>query len=97
MSRSCEISDVSVLSGSNVSHSNRKTKRKFLPNLQNVTLHSEALGRSFKMRIATRTLRSIDIKGGFDNYLMLTSSSKLTEEAAKLKKQIQKIINNKSN
>jgi large subunit ribosomal protein L28 len=89
MSRICEIiSSKNVLVGNNVSHSNRKTKRRFLPNLQNVSLVSDALLRKFSMRICTNTLRSIDINGGFDNYLITTANENLTLKAQKIKKAI---------
>ena len=88
MARRCAITEKSVQSGNNVSHSNRKSKRRFLPNMQQVTLMSDALGQSVRMRITTSTLRSIDHNGGLDNFLMTTHSKALSEEARKLKARI---------
>lgn len=92
MSRSCDISGLGVLSGNNVSHSNRKTRRRFLPNLQKVTLVSDSLNSSFQMRIATKTLRSIEARGGLDSYLLSISATKLTDKAAKLKQKIKRTL-----
>ena len=69
MARECELSGVKPIVGHTISHSNIKTKRRFLPNLVNVTLRSEALDRAFPMRIAAKTLRSVDKIGGLDEYL----------------------------
>lgn len=88
MSRRCEITEKGVLSGNNVSHSNRKSKRRFLPNMQEVSLQSEMLNQTIRMRIAASTLRTIDHNGGLDNYLMTTHSKSLSEEARKLKSRI---------
>ena len=83
MAKKCEISGTGVMSGNNVSHANNRTRRRFLPNLQVVSLLSEALGKVYKLRICTKTLRSIEHKGGLDAYLMATPDSKLSEEAKK--------------
>ena len=72
MAKKCEISGTGVMSGNNVSHANNKTRRRFLPNLQVVSLLSEALGKVYKLKICTKTLRSIEHKGGLDAYLMST-------------------------
>lgn len=88
MARRCAITEKAVLSGNNVSHSNRKSKRRFLPNMQQVTLTSDALNQTIRMRITASTLRSIDHNGGLDNYLMTTHSKSLSEEARKLKSRI---------
>ena len=90
MSRKCGISGKCKLAGNLVSHSNRKTRRAFTPNLQNVTVLSDALKKSFRLRIAVHTLRSIDVRGGLDTYLLSTSDSKLTIEAQKIKRQLKK-------
>lgn len=90
MARRCEITGVGVQSGNKVSHSNHKTKTRFLPNLQNVSLMSDALGSTISLRITAATLRSIEHNGGLDGYLLSHSSLKLTPEAAKLKRQIQR-------
>ena len=90
MARKCEISGTGVLSGNNVSHANNKTRRRFLPNLQVVSLLSEKLNRIFKLKVCSKTLRSIEHNGGLDSYLESTSNTKLTEEAKKIKRQIAK-------
>ena len=96
MTKKCEITGKTVLVGNNVSHSNRKTKRRFLPNLQAVRFFSEALGQKFKFRISVRALKTIEHHGGLDSFLMKTSSAKLTEKAQKLKKQVSKAQDAKS-
>lgn len=90
MSRRCDLTGVGVMTGNNVSHSNRRTRRRYLPNLQNVTLHSEVLGRNFSLRVTAATLRSVEHNGGLDSYLRNTSVRGLTEEAQKIKKAIRK-------
>ena len=97
MSRSCEITGKKHQTGHNVSHSNIKTKRRFMVNLNNVTLFSESLKRKFRFRIASSTLRTIDKHGGLDQYLNKTSSRLLTDKALKLKKQIVKNVSQKAN
>src|SRR4029078_10032513 len=76
--------------GHNVSHANNKTKRTFLPNLQNVTLISDALEQSIKLRVSPHGLRSVENVGGLDNWLMKTSDDKLSPKVRKLKKEIAK-------
>ncbi len=90
MSKKCEISGTGAMSGNNVSHANNKTRRRFLPNLQVVSLLSEKLGKVFKLKICSKTLRSIEHNGGLDAYLESTSNSKLSAEAVKIKKQMSK-------
>lgn len=90
MSRRCELLNTGPMSGNNVSHSNTKTKRRFEVNLCTVTLPSETLGQKYKMRIAAKTLRTVDFKGGLDAFLMGTKNHKLTEKAKKIKKAIVK-------
>lgn len=90
MAKKCEISGTGVMSGNNVSHANNRTRRRFLPNLQVVSLLSETLGRIFRLKVCSKTLRSIEHNGGLDSYLETTSSSKLTDEAKKIKKSIAK-------
>lgn len=90
MAKKCDISGVGVMSGNNVSHANNKTRRRFLPNLQVVSLLSEKLGRIFKLKICSKTLRSIEHNGGLDSYLETTSNTKLTDEAVRIKKTIAK-------
>ena len=88
MSKKCDITGTGVMSGNNVSHANNKTRRRFLPNLQVVSLFSEKLGKIFKMKVCSKTLRSIEHNGGLDAYLTSTSNTKLSEEAQKIKKEI---------
>jgi large subunit ribosomal protein L28 len=90
MSRICELTGKGRLVGNNVSHANNKTKRVFLPNLQNVTLLSEGLGRSFKFRVSTAGLRSVEHNGGLDNWLLKTKDDKLSPKALKVKKELKK-------
>lgn len=90
MARRCGVTGKRVLVGHKVSHANNKTKRRFLPNLQNVSVLSEALGRTFRMRLTTSALRTIEHKGGFDAYLMGTAASKLPPEARRIKKLVEK-------
>ena len=97
MSRACEITGKKHQTGHNVSHSNIKTKRRFMVNLNNVTLFSESLKRKFRFRIASSTLRTIDKHGGLDQFLNNTSSRLLTDKASKLKKQIEKNVSQKAN
>ena len=90
MSRICELTGKGHQVGQNVSHANNKTKRVFLPNLQNVTLMSEALDRSFKFRVSTAGLRSVEHNGGLDNWLIKTPESKLSASAVKVKRELAK-------
>ncbi|MAF62864.1 MULTISPECIES: 50S ribosomal protein L28 [Pseudomonadota] len=90
MSRICELTGKGRMVGHNVSHANNKTKRVFLPNLQNVTLMSEKLERSFKLRVSTSGLRSVEHVGGLDNWLLKTSEDKLSARAAKIKRELHK-------
>src|SRR5882757_3597951 len=90
MSRICELTGKGRLVGNNVSHANNKTKRTFLPNLQNVTLMSDALGTSVKLRVSTHGLRSVEHVGGLDNWLVKTSNDKLSLRARRLKRDVAK-------
>mgnify|MGYP003294717300 CR=1 FL=1 len=90
MARKCEISGTGVMSGNNVSHANNRTRRRFLPNLQVVSLLSDVLGKVFKLKVCSKTLRTIEHNGGLDSYLESTSNNKLTDEAKKIKKAIAK-------
>ena len=91
MSRRCELSGKAVMSGNNVSHANRKTRRRFLPNLCQVTLISDVLGRQVSLRISAHALRSVEHNGGLDPFLMKASDSQLSPRALKLKRQIEKV------
>lgn len=90
MTRRCELTGKSVQVGHNVSHSNRKTKRRFLPNLQVTSVLSEALGHAVRLRLTPRALRTIEHNGGIDSYLLGTSNLKLTEEMKSLKRRVTK-------
>ena len=92
MSRICELTGKGRQVGHNVSHANNKTKRTFLPNLQNVTLISDALGKSVKLRVSTHGLRSVEHAGGLDNWLLKSSEDKLGPTARKLKREIAKTL-----
>ena len=88
MSRRCELSGKTVATGNKVSHSNIKTRRRWLPNLQPVTLQSDALGRSFRFRVATAALRTVDHRGGLDAYLLKTRDEALSPRALKVKREV---------
>jgi len=88
MSRRCELTGKSPMVGNNVSHANNKTKRRFLPNLNDVTLMSESLGRSFKFRVAASALRTVDHRGGLDAFLAKAKDEDLSDKALKVKKEI---------
>lgn len=90
MSRVCELTGVGPITGNNVSHSRVHTKRRFLPNLVNVSLHSEALNQKFSMRIAAKALRTVDKLGGLDAYLAKAKDEVLSDKALKIKKNIAK-------
>ena len=90
MSRRCDLTGKGAQVGHKVSHSNIKTKRRFLPNLLNVTLISDALGRSVKLRVSANALRTIDHRGGLDTFLMKANDSDLSKKALELKRRIRK-------
>ena len=92
MSRRCELTGKGVMAGNNVSHAKNRTKRRFLPNLNNVSLVSEALGRSFKFKISAAALRSVDRKGGLDSFLIKARDGELSASALKVKKDIHKAL-----
>jgi large subunit ribosomal protein L28 len=90
MSRRCELTGKAVQVGHLVSHSNRKTKRRFLPNLVNVTLQSDALGRRVRLRIAAASLRSVEHRGGLDAFLMKAKADELSSNALTIKRELEK-------
>lgn len=92
MSRICELTAKGRMVGNNVSHANNKTKRTFLPNLQNVTLMSDILGRSIRLRVSMNGLRSVEHVGGLDNWLIKTRAEKLSDRAQKLRREIKKKV-----
>ena len=85
MSKRCELTGVSPLKGHNVSHSNNKTKRRFLPNLKKVTFQSAKLKKNITLRVTNAAVRSVDYKGGLDQYLKTVKKQKLSRKAQKLK------------
>lgn len=90
MSRRCELSGVGPAVGNNVSHAKNRTRRRFLPNLCDVTLASDVMGQSYKLRIAAKTLRSIDHIGGLDAYLMKAKDVNLSGRVLKIKRALKK-------
>ncbi|MBV8684476.1 MAG: 50S ribosomal protein L28 [Caulobacteraceae bacterium] len=88
MSRRCELTGVGPMVGHNVSHSNIKTKRRFLPALAPASLQSEALGQTFRLRISNAARRTLDFRGGLDAYLVKTSDDLLSPRALKIKRQV---------
>ena len=96
MSRRCEITGKGVQTGNNVSHANNKTRRRYLPNLQEAALLSDALGHMVRVRVAANTVKSIEKNGGIDAYLLSVSNTKLPTEALKLKRRIEKALAKKA-
>jgi len=92
MARRCDLTGKKPQFGHNVAHSNLKTNRRFSPNLQKVSLHSDALGRVVRLRVSTRALRSVQHNGGLDRYLMKTADAKLAESALRLKRKVRKAL-----
>jgi large subunit ribosomal protein L28 len=90
MSRRCELTGKGPMVGNNVSHANNKTKRRFLPNLNDVSLMSETLGRTFKLRVSSSALRTVDARGGLDAFLAKAKEGELSPNALKIKKDIEK-------
>jgi large subunit ribosomal protein L28 len=90
MSRKCELTGKTAQVGHKVSHSNIKTKRRFLPNLLNVTMISDALGRSVRLRVSAHAFRTVDHRGGLDAFLMKAKDADLSEKARELKRQIRR-------
>lgn len=90
MSKRCAITGKTIQFGNNVSHSMRKTRRRFNPNIQSVSLLSDSLGQKFKLNVTVSTVRSIEHNGGLDAYLLKTSNLKLSKEAIAIKRQIKK-------
>ena len=90
MSRRCELTGKGPMTGNNVSHANNKTRRRFLPNLNEVTLQSETLGRGVKLRISAAALRTVDHRGGLDAFLAKAKDNDLSDNALKIKKEISK-------
>jgi large subunit ribosomal protein L28 len=90
MSRVCELTGKGPMSGNTISHANNKSRRRFLPNLNEVTLISDVLGQSFRFRVTAAALRSVDHRGGLDAYLAKAKDEELSDAALKIKKDIAK-------
>ena len=88
MTMKCQLTGKTHQTGNNVSHAKNRSKRRFLPNLQNVSFTSDKLRKSIQLKVAASTIRTVEKKGGLDEYLLKTSNAKLPMEALKLKKQI---------
>ena len=91
MARRCELTGKGVMSGNNVSHAKNRTRRRFLPNLNNVTLISDGLGESYRFRVTADALRTVEHRGGLDAFLLKQSDADLSEKALKLKRRLKKI------
>ncbi|CAM3441240.1 50S ribosomal protein L28 [Paracoccus nototheniae] len=90
MSRVCELTGKGPMSGNNVSHANNRTRRRFLPNLNEVTLLSDKLGRGFSLKISAAALRSVDHRGGLDAFLAKAKDAELSDRAMKIKRDLVK-------
>ena len=96
MSRACELTGKAVQSGNNVSHANNKTRRRFLPNLCDVTLISEALNQRYRLRISAHALRSVEHRGGLDSFLLKAKENELSQRARLIKRQVAKKLAEKA-
>jgi large subunit ribosomal protein L28 len=92
MSRRCVVTGKGVLTGNNVSHANNKTRRRFLPNLQETAVLSDALNQQVRLRVSTNGLKTIEHNGGIDAFLLSVTDSKLTTEARRLKRRIESAL-----
>ena len=90
MARRCELTGKGVLTGNNVSHAHNKTRRRFLPNLNKVTLISDALGESIRFRISSNALRTVEHRGGLDAFLLQQADADLSDKALKIKRRVKK-------
>ncbi len=92
MARRCELTGKGVLAGNNVSHAHNKTRRRFLPNLHDKALLSEALGRMVRLKVSTSAIRTVERHGGLDNYLLKTSDDRLSQDARRIKRQVRNAL-----
>lgn len=92
MARRCAVTGKGVMFGNNVSHANNKTRRRFLPNLQDTSVLSDALGQSVRLRLSTNAIRTIEHKGGIDAFLLAARDAELGAEARALKRRIEKAL-----
>jgi large subunit ribosomal protein L28 len=97
MARRCELSGKAVLTGNNVSHAKRRTRRRFLPNLSNVTLQSETLKKGVRLTVSARALRTVEHRGGLDAYLLKAGDDELSLKARRLKREIAKATEAQAN
>ena len=88
MSRRCELTGVGPMVGHNVSHSNVKTKRRFLPSLATMAIHSDSLGQSYRLKVSNAALRTLDFKGGLDAFLLKANDGQLSARVLKIKRQV---------
>ena len=96
MARRCDITGKGVQSGNNVSHAHNKTRRRYLPNIQTISVLSEALNSSVRLRVSVAAIRSIEHSGGLDTFLLDSSDTKLAPEGLRLKKRIKKALATKA-
>ncbi|MHA1598966.1 MAG: 50S ribosomal protein L28 [Alphaproteobacteria bacterium] len=96
MARRCDLTGKGVQTGNNVSHAKNRTRRRFLPNLQVVSMISDALAKQVRLKLAAHTIRTIEHKGGLDSFLLNTSNTKLTDEAMRIKRQVKKALEGKA-
>ena len=92
MARRCELTGKAVQTGNNVSHANNKTRRRFLPNLNQVTLMSDALGQRVRLKISSKALRSVEHRGGLDKFLLASRDADLSLHARRIKRQVEKRV-----
>ena len=92
MARRCELTGKGVMTGNNVSHANNKTRRRFIPNVQDMALHSESLGRAVRLKVCVSALRTIEKKGGLDAYLFDAENSQLSLKARRVKRAVAKAV-----
>ena len=90
MARRCELSGKGVMSGNNVSHAHNKTRRRFLPNVQETSLYSDTLGRSMRFKVTAHALRSVEHNGGLDKFLLKARDTQLSDGALKIKRELSK-------
>jgi large subunit ribosomal protein L28 len=96
MARRCSITGKGVQTGNNVSHANNKTKRRFLPNLQTISLLSDSLGSAIRLRLSTNAIRTIEHNGGIDAFLTSTPDRNLPAEARRLKRRVEGAVARKA-
>ena len=92
MARRCELTGKAVLTGNNVSHAHNKTRRRYLPNLQHVSLLSDALGQSLRLRVTAHAIRTVEKRGGIDAFLLKAKNDTLSLNARRLKRRIEKAV-----